>query len=74
MGRQVEEGSAKVGAIVQLATLYWHTGLLERGRGLLERCLRSHPDALDAQCVLGWIILSQQVRRHCPGWIADEMG
>ena len=60
MGHQAEESTATTSAYVQLATFYWHSGMAERARGILERILRSHPDALDAKCVLGWIILSQQ--------------
>ncbi|EFJ52945.1 hypothetical protein VOLCADRAFT_78980 [Volvox carteri f. nagariensis] len=57
---EVEERAASDTPCVHLASLYLYTKSKERARGLVERVLRNQPDHLQAQVLLGWIIVSQQ--------------
>ncbi|GLC77752.1 hypothetical protein PLESTB_000959000 [Pleodorina starrii] len=57
---EVEERAAADMPCVHLASFYLYTKSKERARGLVERVLRNQPDHLQAQVLLGWIIISQQ--------------
>lgn len=44
---------------LHLAAFLCHTKSFERARSIIERVLRSHPDVLYGQDMLGWLLLSQ---------------
>lgn len=57
---QVSERNAPEQALLQLATLHWHLGALEKARSLVENALQlSTISDKAARVLLGWILISQ---------------
>ena len=54
----MEERAALEGALLQLAAFHWHTGSVERARGLAERAQRQSQQPTAAGTLLAWVILS----------------
>ena len=68
---QAEERTALEGALLQLAAFHWHTGSVERARGLAERAQRQSQQPTAAATLLAWVILSSPAEDGAAGQQMD---
>ena len=68
---QAEERAALKGALLQLAAFHWHTGSVERARGLAERAQRQSQQPTAAATLLAWVILSSPAEDGAAGQQVD---
>ncbi len=67
----MEERTALEGALLQLAAFHWHTGSVERARGLAERAQRQSQQPTAAATLLAWVILSTPAEEGAAGQQLD---
>ena len=67
----MEERTALEGALLQLAAFHWHTGSVERARGLAERAQRQSQQPTAAATLLAWVILGSPAEDGAAGQQMD---
>ena len=68
---QAGERTALEGDLLQLAAFHWHTGSVERARGLAERAQRQSQQPTAAATLLAWVILSTPAEEGAAGQQLD---